>query len=198
MSEIQLNHIAILTSSVERAADHCRKLNFDIGPTEIWDGEGTKEIYIGSKEFMNRMLLIEAVQPGAYQKTIDKRGPGLHHIAIDVLDVEGFMSGLSGSGWFLHSNSLKTFKKTQTVWLARPGMEVLIEVQQCDTLSSQPHFITKIEMPLTLKGRALIEAIGLSEFVVPSSGGTKLLIGDKLIPIEKLLGSSHLTVFSLR
>lgn len=187
MSEIQLNHIAILTSSVEIAADHCRKLNFDIGPTEIWDGEGTKEIYVGSKEFTNRLLLMEPVQPGAYQRAIDKRGPGLHHIAIDVLDVESFMSGLSGSGWFLHSNSLKTFKKTQTVWLVRPGMEVLIEVQQREALSSKAHFITRIEMPLTLKGHEMMAAIGLSQFVVPCSVGTKLLIADKLIPIEKLL-----------
>lgn len=41
------------------------------------------------------------MKEGAYTRAMKKRGPGLHHIAVDVLNLESFVDDLSGSGWLL-------------------------------------------------------------------------------------------------
>jgi hypothetical protein len=46
MIKIQPSHVAILVPSVRKAVDHLNQFGFEIGNEEIWDGEGTKEIYI--------------------------------------------------------------------------------------------------------------------------------------------------------
>lgn len=89
MIQIQPSHVAILVPSVSRAAEYLKKFDFQIGPEEIWDGEGTKEIYI-EREKQNSLLLMEPIKAGAYQKALEKRGAGLHHLAIDVLEDRNF------------------------------------------------------------------------------------------------------------
>lgn len=78
----------------------------------------------------NSLLLMEPIKPGAYQRVLEKRGPGLHHLAIDVLHLEQYIESLAGSGWLLHPVSIKTMKQSQTAYLARPGFPGLIEVQE--------------------------------------------------------------------
>lgn len=105
-----LNHTAFLVPNVVKSAEYLRQFDFKVGRAEKWDGEGTLEIYVGdlTSEGAN-LLLMEPVTEGAYSRAMAKRGPGLHHIAIDVLDLESYIDGLSGSDWFLHSKSLKIF-----------------------------------------------------------------------------------------
>lgn len=74
--QILPSHVAILVPSVRKAADHLRQFDFQIGKEEDWDGEGTREIYI-EKDKANSLLLMEPIKPGAYQRALDKRGPGL-------------------------------------------------------------------------------------------------------------------------
>ena len=50
----QPSHVAVIVPSVRKAADHLKQFNFQIGPEEIWDGEGTKEIYIEREIVYNR------------------------------------------------------------------------------------------------------------------------------------------------
>jgi len=78
----KINHIAFLVNSVEKAAAIPDLAPFFKGPAETWEGEGTLEIYVGPPEATARLLLMEAVKDGAYRRALQKRGPGLHHIAI--------------------------------------------------------------------------------------------------------------------
>lgn len=89
------SHVAILVSSVRKAAAYLRQFDFQIGKEEDWDGEGTREIYVEVAK-ANSLLLIEPIKPGAYQRALDKRGPGLHHLAIDVLNLEKYIESLAG------------------------------------------------------------------------------------------------------
>ena len=114
------SHVALLVPSVRKTADYLRRFNFHVGKEEDWDGEGTREIYI-EKDKANSLLLMEPIKPGAYQRALEKRGPGLHHLAIDVLNIETYIESLVGSGWLLHPKSVKTIKEFQTAYLARPG-----------------------------------------------------------------------------
>jgi hypothetical protein len=183
-----LNHVAVLVRSVERFAEKLQKLGLTVGKVEKWPGEGTLEIYVGEPPQRGRLLLMEPYTEGAYQRALDKRGPGLHHTAIDVNDLEGFIDSISGSGWLLHPKSIQSISKLRTAWLSRPGVPTLIEVQQREKQSERmaaTPFISQIEIPLDLDDRRLITALACSEVVATGNdhchvfiGSTRLSLGD--------------------
>lgn len=160
-----INHIALLVPSAEKAADVARRAGFSVGPTEDFDGEGTREIYVGGFDHDTSLLLMEPIGDGAYSRAMAKRGPGLHHIAIDVLDVEAFVTSLSSTGWLLHPKSLHTMKKTQTAFLARPGFPMLVEVQQRNSIEPKPIFIQRLGLALDETHPRLLNALGVDQIV---------------------------------
>jgi hypothetical protein len=123
------SHVALLVRSVNKTAEFLRRFNFKVEQAEEWDGEGTKEIYV-EKELSNSLLLMEPIKPGAYQRAMEKRGPSLHHLAIDVPKLEEFLISIAGSGWLLHPRSVETIPRVRTAYLSRPGFPALIEVQE--------------------------------------------------------------------
>lgn len=179
------NHVAILVPSVRKAADYLRQFDFQIGKEEVWDGEGTREIYIESRK-ANSLLLMEPIKPGAYQRALEKRGPGLHHLAIDVLNMDSFIESVTGSGWLLHPLSLKTIKQSQTAYLARPGFPGLIEVQERKEIAERPYFVTEINLTLDSKAVGLLSAIGLDKIVKATIGKASIVLSNELIGIERL------------
>ena len=185
MNKISPSHVAILVPSVRKAADYLKQFNLQIGPDEIWDGEGTKEIYI-EREKNNSLLLMEPVKPGAYQRALDKRGPGLHHLAIDVLNLESYIESLSGSGWLLHPKSIKTIKQSQTAYLARPGFPSLIEVQEKTELVDKPLFVNEILLKMDSSMAGLLKHIGLELIIKVTKEQSVLLLGEHKIQLQDL------------
>jgi hypothetical protein len=184
--EIKPSHVAILVPSVRKAADHLRQFDFQIGKEEEWDGEGTREIYI-EREKGNSLLLMEPIKPGAYQRALEKRGPGLHHLAVDVLNIEQFLESLAGSGWLLHPMSVKTMKQSQTAYLARPGFPALIEVQERKELSNRRIFVDQVLIPIDRSLVKLVEHIGLEDIVKDDRGPTRLCLDGQTILLNALL-----------
>ncbi len=163
--QIAPNHVALLVPSVRKAADFLRRFEFQIGPEEEFDGEGTREIYV---EFgrSNALLLLEPFKPGAYQRAMEKRGPGLHHLAIDVSNLDQFLASLPEGGWSLHQISSKTIEKTRTAWLYRRGFPSLIEVHEREKLNSAPLFVNKLTLPIEGKAtNELTGAVGLDKII---------------------------------
>lgn len=145
-----LNHIAILTNSIEEILDKNSHLNIS-GEIEEFPSEGTRELYLGKENQMGRLLLMQAIGDGPYKKALDKRGAGLHHIAIDVTNIDEFVSQLGGSGWMLHSKSLKFYNEQKLVFLCRSGTPTLIEVQERKELVTENFFIDRFEFPFNSK-----------------------------------------------
>ncbi len=185
----KLNHVALLTPDVRKAANKLEKLGLKIGQEEVWDGEGTREIYVGDHTHTGLLLLMEPIREGAYQRALLKRGPGLHHLAIDVLSLEELILGLGGSGWLLHPQSIKTMKATQTAYLARPGIPTLIEVQERDRLNEKPLFVSCIELSISQEQKSMFAALGLEDRVARSSSVTFLKIANHRLSVEELLSS---------
>ena len=183
-----LNHIALLVPSVERSASVLRERGIFTGPAERWDGEGTLEIYAGEDTRSGRLLLMEAVKEGAYSRAMKKRGPGLHHLAVDVVDLEAGIDGLSGSGWLMHPKSLKTIKSSRTAYLARPGMPMLIEIQERERPAPGPALIERLELRLPVPAPAMLEALGISDIVKGTAGKeTVFFAGGVRFGLEELL-----------
>ncbi len=181
----QLSHVAILVRSVIKVADYLRPFGFNIGEAEVFEGEGTKEIYVEADK-AGSLLLLEAIKPGAYQRALEKRGPGLHHIAIDVLNLQDYLVSLTSSGWLLHPISVKTMKH-KTAYLARPGFPGLIEVQEKKDLLKGPLFVRGISLQMSKDSKKLLSAIGLDSIVKASDSPTELLLSDQNILLEDIL-----------
>lgn len=182
-----LNHVAILVPSVDRAAKFLAALDFHVGAKETWDGEGTAEIYVGESKLAAKLLLVEPIKPGAYRRALETRGPGLHHIAVDVTDLEVFVTKLAGSGWHLLPQSLKMAREQRTVWLARPGTAMLIEVQQRQDLAGSPAFISALRLPLNGREQKMVAALGVEQLQVSDDAATWIIIGPRKINLTDLL-----------
>lgn len=178
MLEARFNHVAFLVPSVRATAESTELKAFPIGPAEKWEGEGTLEIYVGPDKSVGRLLLMEPLTDGAYCRAMEKRGPGLHHIAIDVLDLEAYVSCLSGTGWLLHPRSFETMKATRTVWLARPGIPMLVEIQERAEFSAAPKFIEKVCLPLSLEQFRIVNTLRAHALVQSSDNELHLWVGD--------------------
>jgi len=186
---VRLNHVAILVRSVSTAAKITRSFGFFDGPSSFWEGEGTQEIYVGEKSKTGLLLLMEPVRDGAYSRALQKRGPGLHHIAIDVLNLEDYILSLAGSGWLIHPQSLKTMKSARTAYLARPGVPTLIEVQERDAIPDRQSFIRAVEVPIQVSDSGLLNALGVTEIHPSTTSQAWLTCEEKRFLVNTLLNS---------
>lgn len=188
---ISLSHLALLVPSVDHAAAVLRSYGFEPAAAEVWEGEGTKEIYVGLPA-ANALLLMEPAKPGAYERALKKRGPGLHHFAVDVPALEPFLTSIAGSGWLMHLNSVRTLQAHRTVYLARPGFPGLIEVQEKEP-RADANFVTAVRHPLAYELHKLLAPVGLERLFQPSPGEASLEFnggqgGGLAIPLSSLCG----------
>jgi catechol 2,3-dioxygenase-like lactoylglutathione lyase family enzyme len=186
-----MSHVAMLVPSVDRSAVVLAEHGFSIGQAEIWEGEGTREIYVGGKDRSATLLLMEPVLEGAYTRAMAKRGAGLHHIAIDVLDLEGYLERIASSGWLLHPKSLDSIRKSRTAWLARPGIPALIEVQGRDSIPAGEPFITQIALPTGGDTARLFSALGLERVFVVAEDAPELRFGEIALSFQAIVAAEE-------
>jgi hypothetical protein len=94
---------------------------------------------------------------------MQRRGPGLHHVAVGVPSVETYVDRLArqhSPRWLLHPKSLASLKAYATVWLTRPGIPALVEVfEQPDMVSAREELAVGIGLPCTARESALLDAL---------------------------------------
>jgi hypothetical protein len=181
MSSARLSHIAILVLSVERAAQSLDHYDFKVEPPAEWEGTGTKEIYI-EVERPNSLLLMEPIAPGAYERAMKKRGPGLHHIGIDVDHLLEFVEFIQKFGWCLHPISAQTMTTIKTAWLYCPGFPSLIEVHERKEIKSDSLFIERLDLPLVGLPDSLLTSMGLDRLISPTTQDSALrVVGHRIL-----------------
>jgi len=131
-----LDHVALLVRSLESALERLAETGLAVGEIESFPSEGTREVYLGDPDLPGRLLLLESTGPGPYQRAFEKRGPGLHHVAIEVADPDAFAA--DARGWLLHPHSLQSQKGANTLWFARPGVGALLEVTRGKARDAEP------------------------------------------------------------
>ena len=95
---MKIDHIAIAVNDVEESAKvYQQALGVDSVEFEIVESEGVKIAII---ELENGR--IELMQPtndsSPIKKFLDKKGQGLHHMALDTDDIEGEVERMEGCG----------------------------------------------------------------------------------------------------
>ncbi len=136
-----LDHVALVVQQLESVIE--RLSGLEPGPIEVFPSEGTREVYLG--EGAARLLLMEPTEAsGPYARAIDKRGPGLHHVALNVPDMDAFLARVRG--WLVVPACIPDLVSARTAWLARPGVATLLEVVEGEPASGTA-VVEQVELP---------------------------------------------------
>lgn len=155
-----VTHTAILVNSIDSVAKFFLERRFHLNEPETFEGEGTREIYIGdNNQNSSTILLVEPAGEGPYKAALKKRGSGIHHVGVNVENLVEYCTGLGRFGWLLHTHSLKSVPKLQTAYLVRPGVPLMLEVHERSMAARMPSLLTEIGLAGALKYLPMVESI---------------------------------------
>ncbi|MDA0756912.1 MAG: methylmalonyl-CoA epimerase [Crenarchaeota archaeon] len=95
---MKIDHIAIAVNDVEESAKVYQKaLGIDEIEFETVESEGVKVAIIPMEN--GRIELIQPTKDDSpIKKFLDKKGPGLHHLALETDDIDGEVERMEGCG----------------------------------------------------------------------------------------------------
>ena len=98
MTEMRIEHIGIATRSIEEALSFWRDaLGLEVRHTETVEEQGVNVAMLPAGE--PRVELLEPTGPDSpVAKFLDKRGPGIHHVAVRVPDIRAALARLKAGG----------------------------------------------------------------------------------------------------
>jgi methylmalonyl-CoA/ethylmalonyl-CoA epimerase len=95
---MEIDHIGIAVESLDEALATYKRL-WQLEPDHVETGETDKVTEAMLPVGGSHLQLLEATDPESpIAKFIDKRGPGLHHIALRVPDIEAALAHLAAEG----------------------------------------------------------------------------------------------------
>lgn len=96
--ELVLDHVAIAVPSISAVLPIVQLISgADSSPIEHVESQKVAVAFVGSAA--TRIELLQPAAPdSAVQRFLDKRGPGLHHIAYRVADIEAALARLKAAG----------------------------------------------------------------------------------------------------
>ena len=95
---MKIDHIAIAVNDVEASAKVYQKaLGIDEIEFETVESEGVKVAIIPMEN--GRIELMQPTKDDSpIKKFLDKKGPGLHHLALEIDDIDGEVERMEGCG----------------------------------------------------------------------------------------------------
>jgi len=125
----KINHIGIAVNSIEDAMKlYTEVLGLEVKGIEIVEEQKAKTVIIPVGD--TKIELIESTSPdGAIAKHIEKRGEGLHHIALEVSDIQSALEELKEKGVLLVDEQPRTGVENSKIAFLHPkGTKALIEI----------------------------------------------------------------------
>jgi methylmalonyl-CoA/ethylmalonyl-CoA epimerase len=94
---MEIHHMGIAVEDLEQAAQPYLRLGYELEATGAVESQGV-EVWM-LKSGQSRLELLRATRPdSAVAKFIDKRGPGLHHLALATPDLRAELEHLAAQG----------------------------------------------------------------------------------------------------
>ncbi len=94
---MEIHHIGIAVQDLEQAAQPYLKLGYTLEAQDMVESQGV-EVWM-LKSGHSRLELLRATRPeSAIARFIEKRGPGMHHIALATSDIRAELKRLEGEG----------------------------------------------------------------------------------------------------
>jgi methylmalonyl-CoA/ethylmalonyl-CoA epimerase len=125
----QIDHLGIAVKSLAEAKKFYQKLGLQVMPEETVEAENVRLAMVPVGE--SRIELLEPTSPDSpIAKFLDKRGEGLHHVALHVDDLSGTVERLKASGTRLISDEIKVGAGGQLYVFVHPSSAggVLLEL----------------------------------------------------------------------
>ena len=132
----KIEHIGIVVKDL-KAADEVfsRLLNKSCYKVEKVEREGVSTSFYQIGE--SKIELLEATDPSsAIAKYIDKRGEGMHHIAIDVENIEEEMERLKKEGFVLINESPQKGADNKLICFLHPKSTNGVLVELCQEITT--------------------------------------------------------------
>jgi methylmalonyl-CoA epimerase len=102
----QIDHLGIAVKSLAEAKQFYEKLGLEVMPEETVESEKVRVAMVPIGE--SRIELLEPTVPDStIAKFLEKRGPGLHHVALHVTNLTATVERLKTSGTRLISEEIK-------------------------------------------------------------------------------------------
>lgn len=138
---IKINHIGLATASLEHALSLFRDgLGMPVEGSETVPDDAVSVAFLPIGE--SRLELLEPVgEEGPVQKFLTNRGPGIHHICIEVEDLPGMLCQLSSHGIELIDPEPRHGAHGSLVAFVHPRSAngVLIELVESGNLTDSEH-----------------------------------------------------------
>ncbi len=127
----KIEHIGIAVKSLSESNELFKKLfNVPHYKIEEVESEGVKTSFF--QVGPNKIELLEATSPDSpIAKFIDKKGEGMHHIAIDVDDILAEMKRLEGEGFILLNKEPKLGADNKLICFLHPKSTNGVLVELC-------------------------------------------------------------------
>lgn len=183
----RLDHVALLVTDLGATLSHLDGLGFAMSQVQTFPTEGTQEVYIGEPGRPGRLLLMQVIGAGPYQKAFQKRGPGLHHLGVAVRSMRAMQNCAGEEGWIEHAISAGK-KAVESRWYFKNGTSTLIETEETGFALVRPmqavveHIVVRSTQSVGYGERFLL---GMPE--VTLGEGTKLKVAGKWMDIESIV-----------
>lgn len=183
-----LDHISILVPSIDLGLSEFHIPGLSVGTIDQFEDIGTQEVYLGDPDLLGLVLLQAPIGPGPYQRALEKRGPGLHHLGILTENFPKTNDLLTQLGWFIHPSSLNRYRKNSMVYYVRPGVGVILEIIPKPTITIRPYLVSSVAIPVREGLNGLIEGLGIPQ-ILPTTGsrGSVVLTNSQGQPITLAL-----------
>ena len=128
---MKVDHVGIAVKSLEAAIKAYEGLGLRMTSTDTVAGEGVKVAFLPVGE--SRIELLESLTPnGVIAKFIEKRGEGVHHIALQVDDIDEAIARAKANGLQMINETPRTGAHGRKVAFVHPKSTsgVLLEFVQ--------------------------------------------------------------------
>ena len=138
---MKIEHIGIATPGIDDALRFWRDaLGLEVRHTEVVEEQGVRVAMLPAGE--PRVELLEPTGPESpVAKFMEKRGPGIHHVAVRVTDIRGALARLKAEGARLVDEEPRTGAGGCLVAFVHPASAggVLLELVEHPAGAPEPH-----------------------------------------------------------
>jgi len=128
----KIDHIGIAVNSIEEAVKlYTDILGLEVSGMEIVEEQKVRTAIIPVGE--SKIELLESTSPeGTIAKFIEKRGEGIHHLALGVSNIEDALETLKEKGIpLIDEKPRKGVDNTRIAFLHPKGTKILLELVEC-------------------------------------------------------------------
>jgi methylmalonyl-CoA epimerase len=132
MNTQRIDHIGIAVKSIEEAAKLYTDLGLKIEGTEVVESQKVKVAFIPVGQ--SRIELLEPTVPdGPTGQFIEKKGEGIHHIALKVDDVAKALEELAAKGYQLIDKAPRTGAGGHKIAFVHPKSTKGVLLELCES-----------------------------------------------------------------